>query len=148
MRRGTFGLSSPDWRQTMARRIDLIGQSFGRLKVIERATNQGTFARWLCQCECGKSITALGIHLRSGHTKSCGCFAREVWSHKAKQIDHVTHNMSRSKLYSAWSAMIQRCVNPKAASYRWCGVHDIGNMCISCIACNMQKGTRTITEWN
>ena len=49
-----------------------------RLTVIERASNnkEGR-AMWKCRCECGNEIIALGKHLRSGNTKSCGCLQRE-----------------------------------------------------------------------
>ena len=40
--------------------IDLTGQKFGKLTVIQRANNIGQQPAWLCQCECGniKSIRA------------------------------------------------------------------------------------------
>lgn len=55
-----------------------IGNTYGYLTVIERAENtkEGR-ARWLCQCKCGNTVVVLGKHLRSGNTKSCGCYQRE-----------------------------------------------------------------------
>lgn len=55
-----------------------IGNTYGYLTVIERAENtkEGR-ARWLCQCKCGNQVTVLGKHLRSGNTKSCGCYQKE-----------------------------------------------------------------------
>lgn len=53
--------------------IDLTGQIFGDLTVIERRENTklgGT--RWLCRCSCGKERIVPSGSLRSGHTKSCG----------------------------------------------------------------------------
>lgn len=58
--------------------IDLSGQTFGRLVVINRAPNLGPLTAWLCRCECGKETRVTGFRLRSGHTKSCGCFRREA----------------------------------------------------------------------
>ena len=57
---------------------DEIGNIYGYLTVIERAENtkEGR-ARWLCQCKCGNTVTVLGKHLRSGNTKSCGCYQKE-----------------------------------------------------------------------
>lgn len=56
---------------------DLIGQTFGRLTVIERYNGEkpydGSF--WVCQCECGNIITTSGKRLRSGQTQSCGCLS-------------------------------------------------------------------------
>ena len=55
-----------------------IGNTYGYLTVIERAENtEEGRARWLCQCKCGNTVVVLGKHLRSGNTKSCGCYQRE-----------------------------------------------------------------------
>lgn len=55
-----------------------IGNTYGYLTVIERASNnkEGR-AMWLCKCKCGNEIIVSGKHLRSGNTKSCGCYQRE-----------------------------------------------------------------------
>lgn len=54
--------------------IDLIGQRFGKLTVIE---NMGKLNKkhyfWKCKCDCGNETVVLGSALRSGNTKSCGC---------------------------------------------------------------------------
>ena len=51
--------------------IDLLGQKFGRLKIIKRGKNKGTKAAWLCRCDCGKTTIVEGSSLRSGNTRSC-----------------------------------------------------------------------------
>ena len=55
-----------------------IGNTYGYLTVIERAENtkEGR-AQWLCQCKCGNTTIVLGKRLRSGNTKSCGCYQKE-----------------------------------------------------------------------
>jgi len=54
--------------------IDLTGQRFSKLVVIERAENDKSGkACWKCICDCGKETIVSGSNLRSGHTKSCGC---------------------------------------------------------------------------
>ena len=55
-----------------------IGNTYGYLTVIERAENtkEGR-ARWKCLCKCGNEVVVLGKHLRSGNTKSCGCYQKE-----------------------------------------------------------------------
>lgn len=61
----------------MSKLVDLTGQKFGRLKVLELV---GTYARrsyWLCQCTCGELITARSDHLKSKHIRSCGCLGQE-----------------------------------------------------------------------
>lgn len=56
--------------------IDLIGQKFGHLTVIQRNGSDGRGeAKWLCECDCKNhtQISVLSSNLRTGHTTSCGC---------------------------------------------------------------------------
>lgn len=54
--------------------IDLTGQIFGKLTVIEKTDRKSSKnIIWKCRCECGNETEAAGDHLKSGHTKSCGC---------------------------------------------------------------------------
>lgn len=60
----------------MPKLIDLTGKKFGHLTVLNRATNaKNGHARWECQCDCGNPSIVIvdGVHLRDGHTISCGC---------------------------------------------------------------------------
>lgn len=53
--------------------IDETNNKYGKLSVISMAYVNNHCAFWNCQCECGNKIVVPGNHLRSGHTKSCGC---------------------------------------------------------------------------
>lgn len=54
--------------------LDLTGQSFGMLTVIQRAgKTMNDNAVWLCRCECGETTKAMGTTLRRGEIVSCGC---------------------------------------------------------------------------
>ena len=68
----------------MPKFIDLTGQKFGRLTVIERAPNNDTFTQpatlWRCKCDCGNEVVVRSYDLRKGRTKSCGCYQREAVS--------------------------------------------------------------------
>ena len=58
----------------MGKMVDLTGQKFGNLTVISRM--EKTYRRnyyWLCKCDCGNEVAVLGMHLKKGNTKSCGC---------------------------------------------------------------------------
>lgn len=55
------------------RKLDLTGQRYGRLTVLGPAENIGSRTAWLCRCDCGRETVVKTYHLRSGHTKSCGC---------------------------------------------------------------------------
>ena len=54
-------------------KMDLTGQRYGSLTVISPAENVGGRTAWLCRCDCGREAVVKTCHLRSGHTKSCGC---------------------------------------------------------------------------
>lgn len=59
--------------------IDLSGKAYGRLTVLK--FDQFNFwgdAVWRCICTCGKESLVKGSSLTSGHTKSCGCYRKEV----------------------------------------------------------------------
>lgn len=62
----------------MGKFIDLTGQRFGKLTVIERADdyispNGVTAVRWKCLCDCGSVVEVKANDLRKGKIKSCGC---------------------------------------------------------------------------
>jgi hypothetical protein len=61
----------------MPKALDLIGQRFGKLTVLDRhgKTPAGQYT-YRCICDCGKESIARTGCLRNGHTKSCGCMAR------------------------------------------------------------------------
>lgn len=54
-----------------------IGEKFGRWRVIENGLYQrgeSYFRRACrCRCECGNEAVVMCCHLKSGHSKSCGC---------------------------------------------------------------------------
>lgn len=54
--------------------VDLAGQRFNNLLVLERADVPDKYGRtfWRCLCSCGKECVVCTSHLRSGNTKSCG----------------------------------------------------------------------------
>lgn len=65
----------------MAKLKNEIGNIYGYLTVINRAKNNNRGqAMWECQCKCGNVITVVGVDLRNGHTKSCGCYQKEQTS--------------------------------------------------------------------
>lgn len=62
----------------MSKLVDLIGQRFNYLVVIERVANQGAVTRWKCQCDCGNITIVQGGELKNNSTKSCGCFKKAI----------------------------------------------------------------------
>ena len=62
--------------------IDLTGERFGKLLVVEKAKSykspSGKYVTmWKCKCECGNETIVATQKLRKGHTTSCGCAKRE-----------------------------------------------------------------------
>jgi len=61
----------------MAKRLNLIGQRYGRLVVVSEADTDKSGAhqrtRWNCLCDCGHEITVRTGDLRTGDVRSCGC---------------------------------------------------------------------------
>jgi len=67
-------------------RKNLINQSFGRLKVVN-PIGKNKYGRmiWLCKCICGNLHKCSTHDLLTGHTKSCGCFKKEITSNLRKK---------------------------------------------------------------
>lgn len=120
--------------------IDLTGQRFGRLVVVERAgTNKSGNALWRCLCDCGNTTEVRSADLRRGATKSCGCLSREMVSKRAT-VQNTKHGCRYSKLYNSWRGMCERCNNPAHKSYT-----DYGGRGIS--VCKEWKEFATFQKW-
>lgn len=77
----------------MSNFIDLTGQKFGRLTVIERINDYISPSgekrvQWKCQCECGTICQVLTKQLRNGKTQSCGCLRKEKTIERNKNTAH------------------------------------------------------------
>lgn len=104
----------------MSKLIDITNQRFGRLTAIEKAGNSGGIAKWLCRCDCGKYIITRSSLLRSGSTKSCGCYRSEYW-----RSQKTTHNQSKTRLAHTWYGMRRRCNNPNNPAFENYGARGI-----------------------
>lgn len=77
----------------MGKAIDLTGQRFGRLTVIERDFQypiehnlKGGHSYWKCKCDCGNTTTVESYNLRKEKTQSCGCLQKERTSKSNRSI--------------------------------------------------------------
>ena len=97
----------------MAIAKDLTNQRFNRLTVLRRGENtkRGQI-QWVCECDCKNIVTVEASRLKSGKTKSCGCYQKETVSKIKKK-----HGMCAHPLYSIWEGMKERCNNPKHKAY-------------------------------
>lgn len=67
----------------MSKFIDLTGKRFGRLLVVGRniqyQKDHCTYHPcWDCICDCGNRCVVSGPSLRTGSTRSCGCYQKEI----------------------------------------------------------------------
>jgi len=99
----------------------MIGNRFGMLVVTARAGSQNRKKTWHCVCDCGgKSIATTG-NLNSGNSKSCGCEQRDAMV-RARTTHGQSSREKRTRAYSAWANMLNRCKNKADAKYpRWGG---------------------------
>jgi hypothetical protein len=112
-----------------AKREIIIGQKFGKLKIIKELpkhiTSGGNKCRkFECLCECGKSKSVLLNSLLTEKTVSCGCFHLErVISAGKKRFKHKKINTGA---YKSWLSMRKRCNYEKdAKKYKYYGGRGI-----------------------
>ena len=99
---------------------DLAGMVFTRLTALHRDESRERRAYWLCQCTCGAVKSVAACELKSGRTKSCGCYDAE-----RKRTDTVKHGFNRTPTYVCWSNMMARCTNPKRHDFKNYGARGI-----------------------
>jgi hypothetical protein len=124
----------------MAKLKTRIGDVYGRLTVIERADdavhpNGKKSTKWLCRCECGNKILVLGSNLSTGHTKSCGCLAKE----SRLRVKHGMLNENK-RVYNIWTNMKQRCENENNTDYKNYGARGI-------TICDEWHDPKTFCDW-
>lgn len=90
---------------------DLTGQRFGFLDVISQSQSKDGVTYWRCKCDCGKETIVARPSLIQGRTRSCGCYRDRSSGERIGNIRR-THGMSKSRLYSIWICMRDRCSNP------------------------------------
>lgn len=109
---------------SMPQTIPMIGERFGRLIVIaEGEKRKGSrHARWVCLCDCGNTTAPIDGHkLRSGETKSCGCYKRDLTIER-----NTKHSLCYTRIYRIYSLMKSRCYNPNSHKYHRYGGRGIG----------------------
>ena len=85
----------------MSKFIDITGQRFGKLTVVECVgPNKYKQIVWKCHCDCGNDCFAVTGSLRSGDKTSCGCRAkngdlRRGTGRKVRFIPDVDQNVLR-----------------------------------------------------
>lgn len=98
----------------MGKLIDLTGQRFGRLVVMERGTNSADRKiRWRCKCDCGNMTEVRTYYLIRGKVRSCGCIQRDKAANRARK-----HGFCGTRVYNIWCGIIRRCENQNYQGYK------------------------------
>lgn len=127
-------------------KLDLVGQTFGYLIVLEAAPPE----KQKCQCKCGNIVYVETNNLTSGNTKSCGCYQKEQTS-KANFKDLV--GQSFGKL-----TVIERVKNDRFGHVNYkcqcdCGgvaivdANNLRNGTTNSCGCLKSKGEMIINNW-
>lgn len=96
----------------MTRKLDVTGQRFGKLVVLECKnvkSNNGDFI-WICKCDCGNTVESPVGQLRSGARHCCKECGRP---------GRYTHSLSHTKEYKAWNKMKARCYRPNDSEWSY-----------------------------
>lgn len=87
---------------------DLTGDKFGRWTVLEKTQTKYREHFWMCICECGTKKEVIGGSLKTGRSRSCGCYSSEL---------STKHGMDGTPTYNTWCHMLSRCNNTKHKQY-------------------------------
>lgn len=83
---------------------NLSGRVFGRLTIERRDCQRTKRVYWICKCVCGATRSVAACELKSGKTKSCGCFDMD-----RKKTETITHGHTHTPTYVVWLNMRARC---------------------------------------
>ena len=83
----------------MGKKINLIGNKYGKLTVIKEIKERDEQGKILyrCLCECGNSCNVKAINLTKGKTKSCGC---STYNSSIKDEDFIGKTFGYFKVIS------------------------------------------------
>ena len=105
----------------MSRKVSYLPeQKFNHLTVLAIFEQPGSKknSRRLCACDCGTILDVSQPNLRHGGVKSCGCL-------RVKHGHAGSRSRRRSREYSTWASMIERCENPGDKRYKNYGSRGI-----------------------
>ena len=100
-------------------RDNLSGKRFGMLIAIQyvKSDSNGN-AIWECKCDCGSRAFVAAKDLKTGNTKSCGCYRKKFAKTHGATVEH-------SADYERWKSMKKRCTNPNDKYYHRYGGRGI-----------------------
>lgn len=105
--------------------VDITGQRFGRLVVMRFSHMEKSGSRWVCRCDCKTEIIVRGNSLKTGATKSCGCFWLDVMNTGVRRQHGYAPRGTRPSAYTCWCGMKARCFNQERPDWERYGGRGI-----------------------
>ena len=106
------------------KRIDVVGQVYGRLTITGDAASRtiaGRPVRYVSvRCSCGNTAEVLLNTIRRGQTTSCGCLRKETTGGMAR-----SHGKAGTRLYGIWKNMRTRTTNENTPVFEFYGARGI-----------------------
>lgn len=162
----------------MGDRVQMVGKTFGRLLILSKLpykiNNQFVFS---ARCSCGTIRAVVGHNVRSGKTKSCGCFRREYRALPPEKADKnyilsVYRSGARARNL-CWDLSVEEFERLITGDCHYCGVppsnlrarrktqfryngidrleNSVGytkeNSVTCCVECNMAKKQRSANDF-
>lgn len=90
-----------------------VGDRFGRLFVVSNPIRRNNAMVYECVCDCGNVSYVARNNLKSGNTKSCGCYKAFMTGKRSR-----THGKSQTLLHHKWRGMKDRCFNPNNIEFK------------------------------
>lgn len=82
------------------RTLQLLGQHFGKLTVIEYLSNENGHSKWKCKCDCGNIIETYSTNLVNQHKGSCGCLTSNGESKIIEILNNLQYNFIQQYSFS------------------------------------------------
>ncbi len=105
--------------------VDLTGERFGRLLVIEidKTVNKHGKIKWICKCDCGKTKIINASSLKRNLSKSCGCLRHDMfhkgykdisanyWTRKAREADSrgLEFTITQKEVWDLYEKQNRKC---------------------------------------
>jgi len=124
--------------------LDISGNRYGKLVVLNLAYTKSKNSYWLCKCDCGNEKIVIANSLKKGTTKSCGCLrikSKKPVKTEIKKERKEKKRHFREPLYYVWVNMRQRCNNKNSSAYNLYGGRGIS------IIQEWQDNYRAFKDW-
>lgn len=133
----------------MPKKLNLIGQKFGKLTVIKEAPKEerkNNRVTWICQCDCGNIIYVMGKSLTSGNTQSCGCLhSKNLQGQKFNRLTVLNSTNIRKHGEMVWKCLCD-CGNISYATTHGLKIGD--NQSCGCLKKELEKQWVDLSKLN